>query len=441
MGRNEGRVHVALASRRGGVSMRVSTVIFVLILGCNSGSLDPKCAPNCADTDTTETDTDTDSDADSDADADSDTDTTPVEDCEDGVDNDSDGFVDCEDADCDTDPMCHESTCDDGLDNDNDGLSDCADLDCAADAWCQAETLCADGFDNDNDALLDCADPDCAADVWCQAETLCADGFDNDNDGLGDCLDPDCFAEAPCLGENLCDDGVDNDNDGLLDCEDAECAAFAECLGETLCADGLDNDIDGRIDCDDDDCWGAGCAAALSKMNGLASFWTEYRHVDVFAFGSPGCVGASSYYQAQMAIVSATGTVRYMPASTPIWSTCTWAVGRTYWTPGSGGQPVMRSGFTVQPGCALTTSSFLPQFMTTVNTSPASPFNSYWEVLTRPSGSGTIWADFDGYSWQNYPASSSYLVPGAPCSSSISTTAARRSIPNAYPGDTYIQVR
>ncbi|MBK9368745.1 MAG: putative metal-binding motif-containing protein [Deltaproteobacteria bacterium] len=51
------------------------------------------------------------------------------EDCEDGLDNDSDGLMDCEDADCSADAACIED-CGDKLDNDADGALDCWDDEC-----------------------------------------------------------------------------------------------------------------------------------------------------------------------------------------------------------------------------------------------------------------------------------------------------------------------
>jgi hypothetical protein len=53
--------------------------------------------------------------------------------CDDGIDNDGDGDVDCADADCSGDPACSggcdpsPEICDDGVDNDCDGKVDCAD--------------------------------------------------------------------------------------------------------------------------------------------------------------------------------------------------------------------------------------------------------------------------------------------------------------------------
>ncbi len=55
------------------------------------------------------------------------------EDCGDGVDNDLDGLVDCEDADCTE--SCTED-CSDGVDNDLDGYADCQDSSCWGIAPC-----------------------------------------------------------------------------------------------------------------------------------------------------------------------------------------------------------------------------------------------------------------------------------------------------------------
>ena len=74
---------------------------------------------------------------------------TPRTDCNDGIDNDGDGFVD------DLDPGCSVNgdleapdpvECSDGFDNDGDGFSDCYDDECAADPACPGEILLAEGF-------------------------------------------------------------------------------------------------------------------------------------------------------------------------------------------------------------------------------------------------------------------------------------------------------
>lgn len=60
--------------------------------------------------------------------------------------------------------------CDDGVDNDGDGLVDCVDPDC-----CGPETRCSDGVDDDGDGLVDCADPDCCGEATgCGCDGSCA---------------------------------------------------------------------------------------------------------------------------------------------------------------------------------------------------------------------------------------------------------------------------
>ena len=96
---------------------------------------------------------------------------------------------------------------------------------------------CSDGIDNDWNGYIDCDDRNCvpAEDVGdvtaCRSATkvaedteeLCSDGIDNDWDGSIDCKDVGCKKAKPCLVENtedLCSDHIDNDLDGQTDCDD-----------------------------------------------------------------------------------------------------------------------------------------------------------------------------------------------------------------------------
>jgi hypothetical protein len=66
--------------------------------------------------------------------------TPPEQECDDAVDNDGDGFTDCDDTDCAEEPECEvtaEEICDDAVDNDSDGFTDCDDFDCAEALACQ----------------------------------------------------------------------------------------------------------------------------------------------------------------------------------------------------------------------------------------------------------------------------------------------------------------
>ncbi len=91
--------------------------------------------------------------------------------------------------------------CDDGWDNDGDGYTDCDDWDCFGEPpLCVFESNCGDGHDNDRDGAVDCDDPDCSIDPRCEGgiERDCDDRWDNDGDGLTDCEDPDCAEIPPC---------------------------------------------------------------------------------------------------------------------------------------------------------------------------------------------------------------------------------------------------
>ena len=219
--------------------------------------------------------------------------------CFDGIDNDLDNpdqlyygpgaNIDCADPDCigfinpmdpsdkctrtEYDPINNINLCDDGIDNDADGFTDCEDPDCYQKFdFCgpcpRYENMmyfsCSNGVDDDYDTLygggIDCADPDCIGEFgslvssqFCEiSETSCFDGFDNDADGLVDCLDPDCWGSISPLGE---------------ECMENESTIEA-------CSDGFDNDRDGRIDCADEDCWGIG--SCLPGANETSFFQIPY---------------------------------------------------------------------------------------------------------------------------------------------------------------------
>ncbi len=62
----------------------------------------------------------------------------------------------------------------------------------------ESAELCANGLDDEQDGLVDCDDPDC--DPFCREDTpaRCSDGVDNDGDGPVDCEDPDCALLGSC---------------------------------------------------------------------------------------------------------------------------------------------------------------------------------------------------------------------------------------------------
>ena len=167
--------------------------------------------------------------------------------CNDSIDNDCDGTVDCQDSGCATDAACIVCT-----DADNDGYSvegggcgavDCNDNDLAVSPG--AVELCTDAVDNDCDGLIDCADADYNGDVACAPACIpeasqekgkkCKDGIDNDCDDVIDAEDPDCGGDdtgdtGGTEGKGqTCSDGIDNDGDGLTDCADSDCSRNKAC--------------------------------------------------------------------------------------------------------------------------------------------------------------------------------------------------------------------
>ncbi len=86
--------------------------------------------------------------------------------------------------------------------------------------------VCNDGVDNDCDGKIDCDDPDCASAPNCQKCVkqldweYCGDGIDNDCNGLTDCDDPQCQATAFCTcTAETCDPGTTRWCDGPQYCD------------------------------------------------------------------------------------------------------------------------------------------------------------------------------------------------------------------------------
>ena len=175
-----------------------------------------------------------------------------IEDCYDGIDNDGDGFADCDDNEC---PSCVE-ICTDGFDNDGDGLADCQDLDCPA---CNED--CFDLIDNDFDLLTDCSDPDCNTepeccdkdmDGWWSNSVACGSGADcNDSPANGFAINPG-RTDIPA-------DGIDQDCDFVDDCyQDLDHDGFGTSTafpGDDRNCNNTPGESDRADDCDDTSAW------------------------------------------------------------------------------------------------------------------------------------------------------------------------------------------
>jgi len=136
--------------------------------------------------------------------------------CTDSADNDSDGFTDGNDPDCEYAPYSIER-----LPYHEPGLY-------------PAVPACYNGVDDDGNGDTDAADPDCVNSEgdpsgFVQAEDPaapgCTNGLDDDEDSWVDLDDPDCDGDIEELGYGLtdCNDGEDNDDDTLVDAEDPDC--------------------------------------------------------------------------------------------------------------------------------------------------------------------------------------------------------------------------
>jgi len=190
--------------------------------------------------------------------------------CDDAIDNDCDGLIDCDDTDCEGNAACPTliewPNCFDGLDNDFDGLIDCADrTDCDDETQtttCGFGVCAATGSQTCRNGTLEeiiCTPGDPTEPGM---EMSCSDGLDNDCDGLTDTDDADCQPQMTCV--NYADKGSCNNDpacEWVGNPKNGSCQDAAVCVPdespEATCNDGVDNDCDGLTDCSDTaDCAG-----------------------------------------------------------------------------------------------------------------------------------------------------------------------------------------
>jgi len=114
----------------------------------------------------------------------------------------------------DTSACFRTETCGNGVDDDGDGAIDCDDPDCLGVAPCPR---CGDGVRN--------LDEDC--DAQDLAGRTCVElGYDA---GILGCSSACTFDTSRCHFFENCTNGLDDDGDGLVDCADLDCATAFEC--------------------------------------------------------------------------------------------------------------------------------------------------------------------------------------------------------------------
>jgi subtilisin-like proprotein convertase family protein len=71
----------------------------------------------------------------------------------------------------------------------------------ASSGQCEFGLACQNGVDDDGDGLVDCQEAACASSPGCpKPESACGDALDNDGDNLVDCSDPSCAWACTALG-------------------------------------------------------------------------------------------------------------------------------------------------------------------------------------------------------------------------------------------------
>ena len=170
--------------------------------------------------------------------------------CDNGIDDNGDKRVDCDDPGCKYAVHCRKEICDNHVDDNANGLFDCDDPDCAGSVKCLPEN-CANGVDDNENGLRDCQEPSCFEDIHCQPE-ICDNHVDDNENGLVDCADAGCVALKMCKKE-ICDNRVDDNENGLVDCDDPDCTGVRKCQPE-ICDNGRDDNSNGLVDCRDPQC-------------------------------------------------------------------------------------------------------------------------------------------------------------------------------------------
>lgn len=161
----------------------------------------------------------------------------------------------CADCSCPSPDVCrYDDTCGAACGN---GICDssigetCSN--CAAD--CVTELVCDDGIDDNCNGLVDCSDPNCATNTACSGGGYCGDGQINGNEQCE--RDSDCASGLTCISCSCVDCDLDNDGYQGPQCGGDDCDDDNPTINpgaSESCSDGKDNNCDGLTDCSDPLC-------------------------------------------------------------------------------------------------------------------------------------------------------------------------------------------
>ena len=143
------------------------------------------------------------------------------EDCDDGLDNDLDGAIDCADSDCADDPVCDFDLDNDGYDAVAYGGTDCNDSNAAVNP---GATEYCNGIDDDCDGSID---ESTAADAYIWYRDADSDSYGNPSASIAACTNPAGYVSD------------------RTDCDDTRATTHP---GAAEVCDSRDNDCDGSVD-------------------------------------------------------------------------------------------------------------------------------------------------------------------------------------------------
>ncbi len=157
-------------------------------------------------------------------------------------------------SDCQTNPSIPDEICDNNIDDNNNGVIDCNDPECSNDAYCIAK-LCGDNIVQDTWE-------ECDGSHFRSNQTSCSAWNPIFKSGLVSC-NPNCTVnmdKCSTKKAEICDNKIDDNENGRIDCDDPECTQFESCLSETdpntieICNNDVDDDQNGQLDCEDSAC-------------------------------------------------------------------------------------------------------------------------------------------------------------------------------------------